>query len=70
MPRNIAPGVSTNQTCKIGWMIKKNGNNIRNVLERLNGFCLQTNASMPFLKEAVMKVKAMLFSTLVMSRQN
>ena len=35
----------------------------RNVLEKLNGLGLQTNSSIPFLKAAVMKMKAMLIST-------
>ena len=49
------------------WETKKN---IRNVLERFNGLVLQTNSSIPFLKAAVMKLKSMLFSTLVTVRQN
>ena len=44
-----------------------NGKNIRNVGERLNGLGLQMNSSS---KAAVMKMKAMLFSTLVTVRQN
>ena len=38
---------------------------MRNVLERLNGLSLQTNSSMPFLKAALGKMKAVLLSTLV-----
>ena len=37
--------------------------NIRNVLERLNNLGLQANSWIPFLKAAVIKMKAMLFST-------
>ena len=46
-----------------------NGKSIRNVLERLNGLGLETNLLMPFLKAAVMKMKAMLFRILVTVRQ-
>ena len=35
----------------------------RNVLEKLNDLGLKTNSSIPFLKAAVMKMKAMLIST-------
>ena len=43
-----------------------NGKKLRNILEQLNIF----STSIPFLKGAVMNVKAMLFSTLVTVRQN
>ena len=46
-----------------------NGKNIRNVMKRLNGFGLQMNSSILFLKAAAMKM-AMLFSTLDTVRQN
>ena len=53
---------------------RKGGNgkrkNIRNILEKLNDLGLQTNSSKPFLKAAMMKMKAKLFSTLVTVRQN
>ena len=39
--------------------------NIRNVLEKLNGLSLPMNSSIPFLKAAGMKLKAMLTSTLL-----
>ena len=48
---------------------RKGGNgkrkNIRNILERLNNLGFQTNSLMPFLKAALMKMKAVLFSALV-----
>ena len=47
-----------------------NGKNIRNVIKRLNGFGLQMNSSILFLKAAAMKLKTMLFSTLDTVRQN
>ena len=51
-------------------MTENNGNNRRNVLERLHSLGLLTNSSMPFLiKAGLMKVKAMLFSTLVTLKQ-
>ena len=34
----------------------------RNIVEKLNGSGLQANSSIPFLKAAVMKMKAMLIS--------
>ena len=37
-----------------------NGKNIRNAIERLNGWGLQTNSSIIFLNAAAMKMKAML----------
>ena len=46
-----------------------NRRNIRNILERLNDLDLQMNSLIAFLKAAVMKMKAMLFSTLVTVRQ-
>ena len=42
---------------------------IRNVIKRLNGFGLQMNSSILFLKAAAMKMKTMLFSTLDTVRQ-
>ena len=39
-------------------------------MERLNGLGLQMNLPIPFLKAAMMKMKTMLFSTLVTVRQN
>ena len=48
---------------------RKGGNgerkNIRNVLEIWNGLGLQTNSLTPFLKAAMLKMKAKLFSALV-----
>ena len=43
---------------------------LRNDLEGLNDLGLQTNSWIPFLKAAVMKMNAMLFTTLVTPRQN
>ena len=43
--------------------------NIKKVLGRLNDLVLQANLSVPFLKAAVMKMKAMLTTTLVTLRQ-
>ena len=60
----------------MGWKrTRKGGNgkrkkNIRNVLHRLNGLGLQTNSMIPFLKAAVMKMKAIIFITLATVRQN
>ena len=48
------------------WETEKN---IRNVIKRLNGFGLQMNSSILFLKAAAMKMKTMLFSTLDTVRQ-
>ena len=45
-------------------------NNKKNVLERLNSLVLQKNSSIPFLKAALMKIKAILFSTLVTMKQS
>ena len=46
--------------------------NIKNLFqrERLNSSGLQTNSLVPFLKAAVTKMKAMLFSILATVRQN
>ena len=46
------------------------GNGKENILERLNGSGLETNSLITFLKVAVMKIKAMLFSTFVTAAQN
>lgn len=46
------------------------GNGKENILERLNGSGLETNSLITFLKVAVMKIKAMLFSTFVTAGQN
>ena len=48
------------------WNTEKN---IKKVLGRLNDLVLQANLSVPFLKAAVMKMKAMLTTTLVTLRQ-
>ena len=42
----------------------------RNILEKLNSLGLQINSSICFLKAAVIKMRAMLFSTLLKVRQN
>ena len=42
----------------------------RNILERLNSPGLQINSLIRFLKAAVIKMRAMLFSTLLKVRQN
>ena len=47
-----------------------NGKKIRKVMERLNSLDLQANSLKPFLKATVMKMKAMLFSTLATVRHN
>lgn len=39
--------------------------NINNILERLKGLALQTSLLIPFLKTAMMKMKAILFITFV-----
>ena len=46
------------------------GNGKENILERLNGSGLETNSLITFLNVAVMKIKAMLFSTFVTAGQN
>ena len=68
MPGNIARGLSIDRIWDIVAMTEKNRKNIRNVLRTLNGLGLQKNSSISFLKAAVMKIKDILFSTLVTLR--